>query len=117
MAWRPHGHAEVDPQAPSAFGVDDRSGMLHNLRDLTWQFDWRGNRLMNLRILVSARNLDRPQEQLRPIIPPPDPVPVMNSRPENYAAEDAGGIAIEGGATIYYDESGLFYDSGLHYEP
>lgn len=90
MAWRPHGRARVDPTNPRAFGVSDRSGFLHNLTNLRWQFEWRGSRLINLRILVSDRDLDKPQEQLRPIILPQDPVPVLQPRPENYASEDQG---------------------------
>lgn len=95
MAWRPHGRARVNPNSPRAFGVDDRSGFLHNLNDLVWQTGWVGNRLVNLRILVSRRNLDKPNEQLRARILPPDPVSVPNSRPESYASEDLGESATQ----------------------
>jgi hypothetical protein len=36
-----------------------------------------------------------PNEQLRARIIPPDPVPVANPRPENYAAEDVGESATQ----------------------
>jgi len=88
MAWRYHGHARVDPQRPEAFGVCDRCGRLFNLNDLLWQFDWRGPRLANLRIRVCRQDLDKPFIFFRPIILPPDPVPVRDPRPEAYAAED-----------------------------
>jgi len=87
MAWRYHGRAKVDSNSPSAFGVCDRCKMLYNLRDLHWQYDWRGPRLMNLRLLVCDKDLDKPQEQLRPRVIPPDPLPIPNARPENFAAE------------------------------
>ena len=39
---------------------------------------------MNLRILVCKRCLDVPQEQLRSIVLPADPVPKMNARPQDF---------------------------------
>lgn len=87
MAWHQTGRARVRARSPSAFGVCDRCGLLYNLRDLKWQFQWQGMQLQNLRILVCDICLDIPQVQLRTIIFPPDPVPVFNARPENYTAE------------------------------
>ena len=84
-AWRQHGHARASITAPRAWGVCDRCGFRWNRDDLSWQFDWRSNRLMNLRILVCPHCLDTPQDQYRPIVVPPDPVPIMNPRPELYA--------------------------------
>jgi len=40
-----------------------------------------------LRLLVCRRCLDKPQIQLRTIVIPPDPLPVINPRPEFYAVE------------------------------
>lgn len=89
MAWRFHGRARVDPTNPSAFGVCDRCGLLYNLNDLVWQFEFRGNQLVNLQIRVCTQTcLDKPQEQLRPQILPADPVPRWQPRPENYLAEE-----------------------------
>ena len=93
MAWRFHGHARVNPSAPSAFGVCARCQFLYNLDDLIFQYDWRGPRLQNLYFRVCKPCCDKPQEQLRPIILPPDPVPRYFPQVENYAAEDAGGGA------------------------
>lgn len=87
MAWRFHGRARVDPQNPRAFGVCDRCGMYWNLEKLNFQFDWRGNRLQNLEIRVCQRCMDVPQEQYRPIIVPPDPMPVYMPRPDTYASQ------------------------------
>lgn len=82
MSWRPHGRFTVDPSSPQARGVCDRCGAHYQLNQLRWQMQWAGARLQNLRILVCRSCTDRPQEQLRSIIIPADPVPVMNPRPE-----------------------------------
>lgn len=91
MSYRPHGRARVDARNPAAFGVCDRDGLLYNLSDLVWQYDFRGNQLQNLWIRVCKKCLDVPQNQLRPKAMPADPVPVYQPRPENYAAANAGG--------------------------
>lgn len=117
MPWRPHGHFDVNPTSPRALGDCDRCYRTFNLERLQWQFEWRGNRLMNLRVLVCSECLDRPQEQNRPIILPPDPVPVFNPRPENFASDNAGGITVPIESTIYYDEPGVNYDASFRYEP
>lgn len=88
MAWRPHGHAKVNPRSPSAFGTCDRCYRVFNLRDLVQEMQWRGPRLMWTGFLVDRSCLDIPQQQLRPRILPPDPVPVFNPRPENYSFDD-----------------------------
>jgi hypothetical protein len=52
---------------------------------LRWQFDWRGERLQNLRILVCDSGCyDEPQEQLRARILSPDPLPIFNARPQPF---------------------------------
>ena len=84
MAWRPHGHVKVDARNPRAAGVCDRCGFMYNHGTMTWQFDWAGQRLQNLRILVCQKCLDVPQEQLRAKILPPDPLPIFNARPEPF---------------------------------
>ncbi len=86
---RPNGHAYVDQTNPSAFGICDRCGFRFLHRDLSWQYQYRGTKLQNINILVCNNGcLDIPQEQLRVIIIPPDPVPIMNARPENFVHDD-----------------------------
>ena len=81
--------AQVDPNHPQAWGSSDRDGMVGNLANLRWQFEYRGSRLINTRILVHEDELDIPQRQLgAPAILGPDPVPVANARPENYAIDE-----------------------------
>lgn len=86
---REHGRAKISQTKPSALGVCDRCGALYNLRDLVWQEQYVGPRLQNLGILVCKQGcLDKPQEQLRTIVLPPDPVPLKNARPENYVSDN-----------------------------
>jgi len=88
MAYRPHGRAKVNPSAPVSFAVCDRCGFWHSITDLTWQFQWSGPNLQNLRLLVCPTCLDTPQPQLKPRILPPDPMPTLNARPENFLIDD-----------------------------
>jgi hypothetical protein len=61
---------------------------------LSFQFDWRGAMLQNLYILVCDSCLDIPQEQLRAITLPADPVPIVYARPELYSADSIDYIGI-----------------------
>lgn len=88
MSFRPHGRFTVDPSGPRAQGTCDRCGGHYQLNQLKWQFQWAGARLQNLRILVCRSCMDIPQTQLKAIIIPADPLPVMNPRPENYVADN-----------------------------
>jgi hypothetical protein len=81
---RPHGRAKVSTRNPQAFGICDRCSFLYNHNQLQWQFDWAGAGLINKRILVCNTCLDTPQEQLRAIILPADPTPILNPRVQNY---------------------------------
>lgn len=87
-----NGRARVDARAPSAFGICDRCGFRYNLVDLSWQFDWRGDQLQNLRIRVCDRCHDVPQPQLRSYSPPPDPLPVRDPRPDMSNEGNAPGV-------------------------
>lgn len=90
---------------PQALGICDRCGFRYTHSHLRWQFDFRGPQLQNTRLLVCRRCEDVPQDQLRPIILPPDPMPIQNPRPEAFAidetdvwGEQTGLIAGETGA-------------------
>ena len=96
MAWRYTGRARVNPKAPDAFGVCDRCGFLWNLYNLRYQYNYQGGpRMVNLRLRVCPPCYDSPSEWLKPLVLPPDPIPVYDPRPENYAAENAGTIAAQ----------------------
>jgi len=83
MSYRPHGRAEIDPSKPRALGICDRCGGRYNHHTLSWQFDWRGPKIQNLRFLVCPSCMDRLQQSgQRTILLPADPIPVQNARPE-----------------------------------
>lgn len=85
---RPHGHARADRHSPRAWAICDSCGFLYNKSDLQWQFDWAGNKLVNQNFLVCNRCYDEPQEQLRSIVLPADPTPIVNPRPERANLEN-----------------------------
>jgi hypothetical protein len=101
MALRPHGHARVNPSAPSAWGRCDRCGFIYNHKNLRFQFDYRGPQLQNLRFLVCDTCYDKPQPQLKPLMLTEDPLPVINARPEDYNYANSGTIS-EPGFTVNY---------------
>lgn len=78
------GRARTNPSSPSAHAICDRCGSRYNFVDLQWQYDWRGAALQNLRILVCKPCLDTPQEQLRSIVVPADPTPIVNARVQDF---------------------------------
>lgn len=78
------GRAITDPDNPRAHAICDRCGFRYNLHNLSWQYDWAGASIVNRRLLVCSPCRDTPQEQLRAIVIPADPMPVRNPRPENF---------------------------------
>jgi hypothetical protein len=82
-------YAKVNPNSPEAWAVCDRCGFYRNTSDLVWQVEWAGQHLYNIRILVCRdRCYDTPNPQLRTVILPPDPLPVLNARVPNFAYEE-----------------------------
>lgn len=81
----------ADMMKPEPCGVDDRSGFIFALSDMPFQYQYRGNALVNLNIRTASRFLDKPSEFLRPPLIGPDPVPPKNPRPTHYAQQNSGG--------------------------
>lgn len=86
------GRARVSASNPQALGVCMRCGFWYNRVDLRNQVEWRGVALLPLNIYVCDTCYDRPQEQLRAITVPPDPVPVPLPLVEPFAADEAGSV-------------------------
>jgi hypothetical protein len=80
--------AEVDPSAPAAWATSDRSGFVGNHVDLRWQHEYAGFDIVSQNFLVFPDEYDTPNRQLGALILPPDPPPVMNARPEQYAIDE-----------------------------
>src|SRR6185312_417645 len=86
------GRSVTDAQKPRAFGVCDGCAEWYNRVDLKAQFEYRGNSLEDTGFRYCWRCLSEPQPQLKPIILPPDPVPIHNPRPEQ-SQSGLGGIS------------------------
>lgn len=78
------GRARTSSRSPQAHAICDRCGGRYNHVNLSWQFDWAGAKVVNRRILVCAKCIDRVNPQLRSLIIPADPVPIRNPRPEDF---------------------------------
>lgn len=111
--WHPTARARVSARSPEAQGCCDRCYLNYSLRDLTWQYEWAGVKLQNLRLLVCKECLDVPQPQLKSIVIPADPTPVLNPRPEQYdvtvpsflEAENQAALLTEGGQAILWEST------------
>ena len=80
--FAPKGRARLDPQHPAAFAICDRCGFLYNHRDLQFQPEWHGTKILAIRHLVCPKCLDEPNMTLKAVKLPPDPVPILNPRAE-----------------------------------
>jgi hypothetical protein len=78
------GRARTSSSSPQAHAICDRCGFRYNHVDLQWQYDWRGAALQNIRILVCNSCVDTPQDQLRAIVVPADPIPIMQARVQDF---------------------------------
>ena len=110
MAFPQSAHAWADIRRPSPWGCCDRCGFRYMHSTLRWQFDWRGNAMQNLRILVDHRCEDEPQPQLRPIIVGPDPYPVRDPRP-GFAAQQQGPVPAPPLSFVVPSNAGLYETS------
>jgi hypothetical protein len=96
---RAYSHYKVDPTNPRAKAVCDRCGQHWQQLELMWQFQWVGPRLQNLRWFVCPPCLDKPQPNLKTFVYPPDPVPILNPRVEQYVLNNDGAIYASTGLT------------------
>jgi hypothetical protein len=93
------GRARTSSTNPQAHAICDRCAFRYNHVDLKWQYDWAGASLINKRILVCNTCYDTPQEQLRAIIIPADPVPIINPRVEPYSWDEIDRRQVSGNNT------------------
>lgn len=100
------GRARTSARSPQAHAICDRCGFRYNHVNLRWQYDWAGASLINRRILVCNICYDTPQEQLRAIVVPADPVPIINPRVPNYA-QDASNTRVTSGQDTINQETGI----------
>ena len=93
--WHQTGRARVSSRSPTAHAICDRCSFRYQHSDLRFQYQWSGVKLQNLRLLVCRRCYDSPQPALKTIVIPPDPMPVLNARPEQYAVTVPNFVATE----------------------
>jgi len=96
------GRARTDASNPQAHAICDRCGFRYNHVNLRWQFDWRGASLMNIRLLVCNTCYDAPQEQLRAIVVPADPVPIEQPRLQDFVTASQDTRVTSGQNTVNY---------------
>lgn len=82
------GRAKTSATNPQAHAICDRCGFRYNHVNLRWQFDWRGTSLQNIKMLVCDPCYDEPQQQLRAIVVPADPVPIQNPRLQDFVTAE-----------------------------
>lgn len=94
------GRARINSRSPEAAGQCDRCGFLYSFSHLRWQMDYSGAGIYNKRILVCEKCYDTPQQQLKVIVIPPDPLPVLNARPPDYVTSETNYRYTSGQNTI-----------------
>jgi hypothetical protein len=92
------GRARTSSRSPQAHAICDKCGFRVNHVDLRWQMDWAGASLINKRMLVCTPCYDTPQNQLRAIILPADPMPIVNARVEPFFSDETNTIVVSAGA-------------------
>lgn len=82
------GRAITNHTHPRAFGVCQRCNRWFNRHTLTNQRDWRGSTILPLYLFVCNDCLDIPQEQLRAIVLPADPMPIQFALTEPFQRDE-----------------------------
>jgi len=100
------GRARTSAKNPQAHAICDRCGFRYNHVDLRWQFDWRGTSLQNIRLLVCNSCTDEAQQQLRAIVIPADPVPIVNPRIQDFVRAETNNRATSGTVLVPSSASG-----------
>lgn len=109
-SFAPKGHARVDPQRPSAFGICEMCGFMYNHNELRWQTEFRGREIRRTGHLRCPRCIDLPNPTLRPHVLPADPVPIANPRPETtfYSVVTADMIKYTADTDLFTADNGNF---------
>jgi hypothetical protein len=93
--WHPTGRARVSMRSPRAAGICDSCGFQFQLADLRPQPFYAGPRIQLKSFLKCKTCLDIPNPAVKSITIPPDPLPVLNPRPEQYAVTVPSFVATE----------------------
>lgn len=113
MANRPHPAGATNDPHDGPWSTCDRCGFVYSQVRLQFQFQYRGGVTpQNTGFLVCERCLDGLQYQRSLLIIPPDPMPIMNTRPENYAIDETNYFTTTDG-DIFETDSGDEYISSI----
>lgn len=115
------GHARTSITNPDSFAVCDICAQWWNHSKLSWQYQWAGNTTVNLRLLACPTCVDVPNEQLRSLVLPPDPIPTKDPRLEPFQQDaNAGnlsgfgyqnGLSGQNGPVTNWDQAGATWDT------
>jgi len=96
------GRASTSSRNPRAHAICDRCGIRYNHDQLSFQFDWAGAAMMKKNLLVCRHCMDVAQPQLRSIVLPGDPPPILNPRLDIYSvmAQNARVVTLNNGITV-----------------
>lgn len=85
----PHGkYVRINRLNPRAIAYCDITGLPCMHDDLRKQMQYAGSGLIDTKFLVNKRFLDKPNPQLLSPLIQTDPKPIINPRPEMWAAEE-----------------------------
>ena len=106
MAKRPHPSGATNNPHDGPWSSCDRCGFIYNLNRLQFQYDFNGGSTpVNLGVLCCSKCLDGLNYQKKLLILPPDPKPIMNTRPEQYVVDETNWLTAEDG-TVLTTETG-----------
>lgn len=97
------GRARTSATTPQAHAICDRCGFRYNHVNLSWQYDWAGASMINKRILVCRTCYDDPQTQLRAIVVPADPMPIINPRIQDFVTAETSTRFTSGQNTVDFE--------------
>lgn len=96
MTYRPTPKYATKDATAGAWTTCDRCGLIDNQSRMQWQYDFQGGPVpINRNLLFCPRCLDGLRYQNQPIIIPPDPPPLFNTRPEPYAVDETNWLLTE----------------------
>lgn len=82
MSFQKGRYVTIDPHDSHALGICDRTGFVHNRRDLVPEMEYRGNALCWTGFYVGPDFVDVPNPQATNPVLPSDPEPVFDPRPQ-----------------------------------
>lgn len=83
MPYMPKGKRyKVDMRNPLGYGICDKTQFIMRHCDMVKQMEYMGNDLQWTGYMVGKWYADKPNPSLRPVILKPDPVPLINPRPQ-----------------------------------